>query len=106
MGQCSYCGQGTADGKKLCMPCREGLISKVWKRQMRAYGMIIVLGMAMLVFAYMQFTSHHYHIGDAPIMLKLATVLGGLGLMGGFFGLCLAVFFHIWHGRSGADKQP
>ncbi|PIO89790.1 MAG: hypothetical protein CO017_01855 [Zetaproteobacteria bacterium CG_4_8_14_3_um_filter_59_5] len=104
MGVCLYCGQETVDAKKACQPCRESLAAKIWKRQMRTYGIFIALGMLMLVYAYFQFTSHHYNIGDAPLLLKLATVLGGLGLMGGLFGLALAVFFNIWHGRSAAAK--
>lgn len=104
MGQCSYCGQEIAEGRKACQPCRESLIKTIWKRQMRAYGIFIALGVGMLVYAYLQFTAHHYHIGDAPVMLNLAVVLGGLGLMGGLFGLGLAVFFHIWHGRVGGTR--
>jgi len=100
MSQCTYCGQEIADGKKCCQPCRERLIEQIWKRQILAYGTCIVLGMGMLIYAYQQFTGHHYHIADAPLMLKAAVVLGGLGLMGGLFGLALAVFFRMWHGRS------
>jgi len=100
MNQCTYCGMEIPEGKKACQPCRDNLISKVWKRQIRAYGLFIALGLALLVYAWFQFAGHHYTISDAPLVLKAATVMGGLGLMGGSFGLMLAVFFHLWHGRS------
>jgi len=67
---------------------------------MRTYSIIIVLGVALLIYSYFQFSGHHYHIDDAPLHLKLATLLGGLGLMGGLFGLGLAVLFHLWHGKA------
>lgn len=100
MSQCSQCGQDVPDNKKICKPCHEDLSSRIWKRQMGVYSALIVLGLGVLVFDYFQFSMHHYHIENAPLHLKVATLLGGLGLMGGLFGLALAVFFHIVHGKA------
>jgi H+/Cl- antiporter ClcA len=101
MGVCSSCGQEVSGEKKLCTPCREQLISKTWKRQMLTYSVIVALGLAMVVYSYFQFTDHHYLISEAPPRLLITTILGGLGLMGGLFGLALALFFSIWHRKSG-----
>lgn len=97
MSVCSSCGQELSGEKKLCKPCREQLISKTWKRQMLTYGIIVVLGFAMVMYSYFQFTNHHYLISEAPPRLLVTTILGGLGLMGGLFGLALALFFSFWH---------
>jgi len=67
---------------------------------MRMYSAIVIIGSAMLVYDYIQFTGHHYNFSDAPVILITMMVLGGLGLMGGLFGLGLAVFFNIWHARE------
>jgi len=100
MSLCSACGVELSGEKKMCKPCREYLIYRTWKRQMITYSVVIVLGLLMLVYAYHQFTEHHYLLSSAPPMLMATTILGGLGLMGGLFGLALAVFFSLWHGKS------
>jgi len=100
MKVCPACGQEFSGNKKMCDVCIDQLISNTWKRQMRIYSMMMIIGMAMLVYDYIQFTGHHYGLGDAPVFLIVMMVLGGLGLMGGVFGLGLAVFFNIWHARA------
>ncbi len=100
MSECPDCGQALSGNQKRCTPCRERLIKETWKRQMRTYSIIIALGIAMVVYSYFQFTGHHYLISEAPPRLLATTILGGLGLMGGLFGLGLAVFFSIWHGKA------
>jgi predicted nucleic acid-binding Zn ribbon protein len=100
MSRCSYCGQEVPEARKVCKPCRDNLAVKIWKRQMRTYSIIVLVGVGLLVYAYFQFSAHHYHIEDAPMLLKVTTLLGGLGLMGGLFGLGLAVLFHLWHGKA------
>jgi len=100
MSICSSCGQELSGEQKMCKPCREQLISKTWKRQMLTYSIIVALGLAMLVYAYLQFTGHHILVSEAPPRLIATTILGGFGLMGGLFGLGLAVFFSIWHRKS------
>jgi len=100
MSVCSSCGQEFIGKQKICKPCRERLIRDTWKRQMRTYMMMMALGLGMLVYAYFQFTGQHYQLSEAPPLLLATTILGGLGLMGGLFGLGLAVFFSIWHGRA------
>jgi len=101
MSVCSSCGQEVSGEKKLCTPCREQLISKTWKHQMLTYSAIAALGLAMVVYSYFQFTDHDYLISQAPPRLLITTILGGLGLMGGLFGLALALFFSLWHRKSG-----
>jgi len=99
MRVCTSCAQEFEGEQKLCPSCREALISETWKRQMRTYTIVIVLGVGLLAFDYYQFSGNHYNYNNAPIPLLVATALGGLGLMGGLFGFGLALFFSIWHGR-------
>lgn len=66
-----------------------------WKRQMKFYGVAIVLGVILMSVAFSQMAGHP-HPGAHWFLLM---VVGGLGFLGGLFGLALAVFFHIWHRR-------
>jgi len=84
----------------MCDDCIDQLASDTWKRQMRTYSMVMVIGLGMLMYDYFQFTGHRYGLDEAPLPLLVLLALGGLGLMGGLFGLGLAVFFSIWHGRA------
>jgi len=84
----------------MCEECIDQRSNQIWVHQMRIYSILILTGLVMLVYDYLQFTGHHYGLGDAPLELMIMLVLGGLGLMGGIFGFLLAAFFKIWHARA------
>jgi len=67
---------------------------------MRIYSLAILFGIILLAYDYSQFTSAHYGLNNAPLPLLILLAAGGLGLMGGLFGLALAAFFSIWHKRT------
>ena len=68
---------------------------------MRIYSMAMAVGLGMLVYAYFQFKGHQFHgLQEVPATVLGVMVLGGLGVMGGLFGLALAVFFHLWHSKT------
>jgi len=100
MRECSSCGQKYSGKKKICDACIELLASRTWKIQMRIYSLAILLGMVLLAYDYSQFTNGHYGLNSAPLPLLILLAAGGLGLMGGLFGLALAAFFSILHKRA------
>jgi len=87
--------------QKFCLPCRREKLERTWKKQMRVYSMVMIAGLGMLVYAYVQLQGQKFHgLQDVSSPVLGMVVLGGLGLMGGLFGLALAVFFHLWHAKS------
>lgn len=104
MSVCKACGgEFENSGEKQfqeCVSCRRKKLKLGWKRQMRFYGILIAVGVALLAYVIPEFRSNHYSLADSPVSLLGGIVLGGLGLLGGLFGFSLALFFHYWHGRS------
>ena len=100
MSSCSICGKETESSKVMCDDCFQLKVKQTWKRQMRVYGIAMLVGVLMLVYAYMQFSNQHYTLGDAPWHARGAMMFGGLALMGGGFGFAIAFFFQLWHGKS------
>ena len=102
MAICSDCGVQVQDDKKVCQACLQKKITATWKRQMRFYVSASVLGAVLLVFAIYQARSlpHAEGMSGMPLYILEEAALGGLGLLGGLFGLALAVFFNIWHKKK------
>lgn len=101
MAVCEGCGAVVEEGQALCADCRKlralDIANTTWKKQMRFYGILIAVGIVLLVATIPQY----WRItGDFPMPLFALTVFGGLAFLGGLFGMSLAVFFHLWHGRS------
>ncbi len=61
----------------------------VWKRLMRNYAVAMLAGLAVLVYVMPKLGS------DASAPMMGATLLGGLLLFGGGFGIVVALFFHV-----------
>ena len=103
MNTCLVCAaEFSASGKevKLCPDCRRKKLETTWIRQMRAYGAAIFVGLLMVGYAFSQFKTGGFSMSEAPISLFAILAFGGLGLMGGLFGLALALFFSMWHKKS------
>lgn len=101
MAVCSTCGIEIADQKKICKACVQQKLQATWKRQIRFYSAAIVLGVILLTVAIYQ--ARHLPAGNGisgmPAYIIDEAALGGLGLLGGLFGLALALFFRFWHKR-------
>ncbi len=99
MAVCSSCGIEIADQKTLCKPCAQEKLGATWRRQMRFYGAAVVIGIILLGIAIYQ--ARHLPVGQGlsgmPAYIIDEAALGGLGLLGGLFGLALALFFKTWH---------
>jgi len=65
----------------------------IWKRLMKRYTILILVGIV-IFFAILPSVKHGAETWNMGILL-----LGGLGIFGGFFGLAVALFFHLWHGK-------
>jgi len=65
----------------------------IWKRMMMRYSIVMVLGIivTVLIIPYVREGAEAWNMS---ILL-----LGGLGIFGGFFGLAVSLFFHLWHGK-------
>ncbi|MDX8407783.1 MAG: hypothetical protein R8L58_05305, partial [Mariprofundaceae bacterium] len=72
-------------------------LEMTWKRQMRMYGGLMLVGLILVIVDYIEFKELHASLTEAPPLLLAIFVLGGLGLMGGLFGFALALFFSLWH---------
>jgi len=63
---------------------------------MRFYGVAMGLGLLVLVWTVMHIRSSGADLHAHP-WLMVESVAGGLALLGGLFGFCLALFFSMWH---------
>ena len=102
MAVCGGCGEVMEGERKLCPPCTQQKVDSIWKRQMRNYSVAIVIGALLLLLAIYQVRSlpHMNGASSMPLSIIGEAALGGLGLLGGLFGLALALFFHIWHKKK------
>ncbi|HKI61077.1 MAG TPA: hypothetical protein VKA31_02180 [Mariprofundaceae bacterium] len=90
----------SGDNIRLCPACRRQKLEQTWKRQMRTYSISMLVGLALVVYAFLQFKAGAFTMNEAPITVFVALALGGLGLMGGLFGFSLALFFSMWHKKK------
>ena len=103
MHTCSECGRSYSvrgSDAGLCPDCLRKRLSRTWGRQMRFYGTSCLLGLVLLVYVVWQARTHQQAMGEHSMLWAGLAALGGLALLGGLFGLALAVFFHYWHRRK------
>ncbi|MDQ6981451.1 MAG: hypothetical protein Q9M08_00385 [Mariprofundus sp.] len=94
---CSSCGIEMSDKKKMCKSCIHDKIKATWKRQIRIYSIISALGAMLLMYDISEVRALPHNADGIPTYLMGAAALGGLAVLGGLFGLVLAVFFNVWH---------
>ncbi len=72
---------------------KKTLNNTIWKRLMLRYSMLMILGLivTIVIIPYVKEGSEAWNMS---ILL-----LSGLGMFGGFFGLAVSLFFHLWHGK-------
>ncbi|MDX8404544.1 MAG: hypothetical protein R8K50_00140 [Mariprofundus sp.] len=99
MSLCSSCGKETDGNKKICASCMVQHTAKTWKRQMRLYSVIALIGIIMFFYAVGEIKAlpHDAAAAGIPPILMWTAALGGLGILGGLFGLALAWFFNFLH---------
>jgi len=68
--------------------------SSIWKRLMKRYTVLALVGVVILVAAFPYLHDHH-ETWMMGIML-----LGGLSFFGGLFGIAVSLFFHLWHTKK------
>jgi len=102
MTVCSSCGVEIQGEKKQCKACLQGRVDATWKRQMRLYGAIVVLGAILLLYDISEVKALPHGSAGIPPYLMGGAALGGLAVLGGLFGLALAVFFNVWHRKKAA----
>ncbi len=95
--KCTDCGNllenEAADGG-VCGRCAKlARMRGTWRRQMWFYAGMMLAGAVLIALA--QSLYGHAEGGERAHFLMAA--LGGFGVLGGLFGLGLAVFFHLWH---------
>lgn len=100
MSICLNCGAEFEGEVGLCAACRKTdalhRAKGAWKKQMKFYGVLMAIGLAIIAYAFPQLQASH---GEASRQLYMISALGGLFLLGGLFGFSLAIFFHLWHGH-------
>jgi len=68
---------------------------QTWKRQMKFYGVAVVVGCVLLAVTLPQIIG-----GSMTPLLLVMSVFGGFGVLGGLFGIAVALFFHLWHHKG------
>jgi len=65
----------------------------IWKRLMMRYSILMVIGIVAVI-AIIPSVKSGAEVWNMSILM-----LGGLGISGGFFGLAVSLFFHLWHAK-------
>ncbi|MDX8401193.1 MAG: hypothetical protein R8K47_01030 [Mariprofundaceae bacterium] len=104
-GGCARCGaelDAASRASGLCPRCAKlAHMRGTWKRQMRFYAAMMVAGAVVIVGAWLIFGG----VEGSERAWFMAAALGGLGVLGGLFGLALAGFFHLWHREPEDDGR-
>jgi len=99
MSKCSTCDNETNDNQQQCTDCKDAAASSTWKKQIRLYSVLILIGAGLFAYAINQIQAlpRGAAAEGMPPMLMATAALGGLGILGGLFGLALAIFFNFLH---------
>lgn len=101
MSTCLNCGAEFEGETGLCASCKKADVlqrmHKTWKKQMRFYGVLMIVGLVVLGAIIPQLQGSHEEV---PRQMYLVAAAGGLCLLGGLFGFSLAVFFQLWHSHK------
>ncbi len=104
---CPQCERGMKEDEQICPACGASLaINKAggtWLCQIKVYAATIIVGLLLLVVSMPKIIHHAMHTPPEQWVMIMA-IAGGLAFMGGFFGLCVALFFYyLWKSKM-ADK--
>ncbi|MDQ6995394.1 MAG: hypothetical protein Q9M18_07340 [Mariprofundaceae bacterium] len=76
------------------MTVKKTFDNTIWKRLMKRYSIVMLLGLIVTVVMVL-------YIREGADTWKMGVLLlGGLGIFGGFFGLAVSLFFHLWHSKE------
>jgi hypothetical protein len=67
---------------------------------MRIYGIVAALGAILLLYDIAEVRALPHDAAGIPLYLMGGAALGGVAVLGGLFGLVLALFFHYWHRKK------
>jgi len=104
MAVCSSCQVEVPEKKKLCGSCFNDRIHATWKRQIRNYGVVIMLGVLLLMFDIVEVRALPHGVSEMPSYLMGTVAIGGLAVTGGLFGVALALFFSVWHKKKDVNE--
>jgi len=76
------------------MSHKKTLDANLWKRLMVRYSVLMLLGIVITI-AIIPYVREGMQAWNMLLLL-----LGGLGVFGGFFGIAVSLFFHLWHAKE------